>query len=59
MLKSLLLLQLFIVCLKLDNTITFSWDQVMFGFIIICLFFALVSLSLFAYSFLISSWCLR
>lgn len=59
MLKSLLLLQVFIVCLKLDNIITFSWDQVMFGFIIISLFFLLVSLCLFAYSFLIGSWCLR
>lgn len=59
MLKCLLLLQVFIICLKVDNTIAFSWDQVMFGFIIICLFFALVALFLFSYSFLIASWCLR
>jgi hypothetical protein len=54
-----MLVQLLIICLKIDETVTLEWNQTLFGFVIIFFFLIVAAVSIFAYSLFISSWCLR
>lgn len=52
-----MMVQLLIICLKIDEIISLEWDQTLFGLIIIFFFLLVTSCCVFVYSFLVS-WCL-
>lgn len=56
MLKMLVLIQMEIVCWKMDDNVNMEWDQALLGFVILGLFLALSGLSIMVYSLLI---CLK